>query len=193
MPEKSTPPEKSSPPEKSPPPESPPPEKSALADRAPLPIATATIARLYMLQGKLQQAETIYRNLLRESPGESRLLEGLAEVQRRAETAQALSGDRVELRVLGDAFVCNWVISAEGRQRAELVLGGQGQLVLRLASFPSDPGRPPEDRPLAEETGTLVLPLVRATLVAAAVGLRAADGRFASIAHCTGPSKGKSL
>jgi tetratricopeptide (TPR) repeat protein len=168
-----------------------PPEKSSLADKAPLPIATATIARLYMLQGKLQQAETIYRQLLKESPDDARLVEGLAEVQRRAETAQALSDDRVELRVLGDAFVCNWVISDEGRRRARLVLGGEGQLVLRLASFPSDPGRPSEDRPLAEETGTLVLPLVRATLVAAAVGLRASDGRFTSIAHCTGPSRGK--
>ena len=81
--------------------------------------------------------------------------------------------------------------AVEAQVRELLELGGEGQLVLRLASFPSDPTRPSEDRPLAEETGTLVLPLVRATLVAAAVGLRAGDGRFASIAHCTGPSHGK--
>jgi hypothetical protein len=164
-----------------------------VTEKNPLPIATPTIARLYMLQGKLQQAEALYRQLLQESPEDARLLDGLAEVRRRAEAAHAPAADRVEVRILGDAYVCTWAVTEEGQHRARLVLNAPGELVLRLASFPADPERAPEDRPLTEAAGTLVLPPIsgRCVLVAAAVGVLSADRRFASITHCTAPSTSK--
>ena len=54
-------------------------------ERGDPPIATATVARLYMEQGRLEQAERLYQALLRQHPRERALVEGLAEVRRRIE------------------------------------------------------------------------------------------------------------
>ena len=164
-----------------------------MAEKEPLPITTATIARLYQLQGKLERAESLYRQLLAECPEDPRLAEGLAEVIRRknVETGAA-DGDRVELRPRGDAFICTWSISEEGLRRARLVLGEDGVLTLRILSFPVDKSRPPKDRPLPGLSGTEVLPsLSQGSILGVAVGLLAGADRFVSIAHNTSASPAK--
>ena len=104
------------------------------ADDAP-PIATATVARLYMEQGKLDQAEQIYRGLLRDSPQDPRILQGIEEVRRRRdELLGTASDDVVALEPLPDGeLTCRWRVSVEGRARAGLVLGGSGTLVRSTA------------------------------------------------------------
>lgn len=152
-----------------------------------LPFATATIARLYMLQGKLEQAEVIYRELLEERPGDQRLLEGLAEVQQRLRARlEPLPGDdRLELDWQGNRLRCRWVVTPSGLHRAELLLGAPGSLVLRLLAFASSAPAASEDHPLPRSSGELELPAPEKALVlAAAVGLCGEGNRFAAIAHC---------
>lgn len=156
------------------------------ADDAP-PIATATVARLYMEQGKLDQAEQIYRGLLRDSPQDPRILQGIEEVRRRRdELLGASSDDVVALEPLPDGeLTCRWRVSVEGRARAGLVLGGNGTLVLRIVAFPIAPESRPRDLELDRDAGQASLtPPEGASLVGAAVGLRAGDGTFVSITHC---------
>ena len=153
-----------------------------------LPIATATVAMLYMEQGKLDQAEQIYRHLLRDSPDDPRLVAGLQEVQRRREGQPhgAGSDDMVALQVAsGRQLICSWRVTAGGRTRARLVLGDDGALVLRVVAFPSGPKSPPVDVELAETAGEAsVTAPGGASLVGAAVGLRGKAGEFVSITHC---------
>ena len=151
------------------------------------PFATATIARLYMLQGKLEQAEAIYRQLLEERPREVRLLEGLAEVQRRlqARLEPPAGDDRLELVWERGRIRCRYTVTADGQRRAGLLLGCSGTLVLRLHAFPSSPGEGPIDRPLERPAGELELTAPeKASVVAAAVGLTGPGDRFVAIAHC---------
>lgn len=153
----------------------------------PLPFATATIARLYMLQGKLEQAEEIYRKLLEERPGDRRLLEGLAEVQQRLRARlEPLPGDdRLELDWQGTRLRCRWVVTPSGLRRAELTLGAPGSLVLRLLAFASSAPPASQDHSLPGSSGELELPAPEGALVlAAAVGLGGEGNRFAAIAHC---------
>jgi hypothetical protein len=161
-------------------------DKSSLEQSQVLPFATATIARLYMSQGKLAQSEAIYRRLLDESPDDSRLLSGLAEVQRRsqAKLLPLAGGDRVELVWQGAELRCKFVVTEEGERRARLVLKGAGELVVRLHAFPQRGETPPLDQPLPGTTGEIELAVPQqAKVLAAAVGLRQAD-RFVAIAHC---------
>ncbi len=150
--------------------------------REPLPFTTPTIARLYMLQGKLDEAEAIYRALAKEREGDPRIAEGLAELARRRQSPEvAGSEDAVELRVKGEALECSYRVSEAGRRRATLVLGGEGALTLRLCAFP---GAKQEDLPLAEASGAIAVPAsLRAPVIAAAVGLRDVSGRFVAITH----------
>lgn len=152
--------------------------------REPLPFTTPTIARLYLQQGKLDEAEAIYRALRKERPADPRIAEGLAEVERRRQSPEVggSSEDAVELRAAKDETLeCSYRVSEAGRRRASLVLGGEGALTLRLCAFP---GGKQEDLPLAEACGAVALPSsLRAPVIAAAVGLRDANGRFVAIAH----------
>lgn len=152
------------------------------------PIATATVARLYMEQGKLDQAEGLYRRLLRDRPDDERLKAGLAEVQRRREGQldQSGSGDRVTLELdPAGAVRCRWHITEEGQASARLVLGESGRLVLRVVAFPIRPNSTPADTDLDAPTGeATVEPPRGASLVGAAVGLLGSDGGFVSITHC---------
>jgi len=159
-----------------------------MAEREPLPFTTPTIARLYMLQGKLDEAEAIYRALEVDRPGDPRIEEGLAELQRRRQSpGLAASGeDRVELRgsAQGEAAIsCSYRVSEAGRRRALLVLGGEGTLTLRICAFP---GGKQEDLELPGSEGAVALPAsLRAPVIAAAIGLRDETGRFVAIAHST--------
>lgn len=160
-------------------------EQSADRSQGP-PFTTATIARLYMVQGKLAQSEAIYRRLLEESPDDSRLLNGLAEVQRRSQAKlQPLAGgDQVELIWQGDQLRCKFAVTAEGERRARLVLQGAGELVVRLHAFPHRADSAPVDQLLPGTNGEIDLAVPQQSRVlAAAIGLRQAD-RFVAIAHC---------
>jgi hypothetical protein len=153
--------------------------------REPLPFTTPTIARLYMQQGKLDEAEAIYRALQKQRPADPRVAEGLAEVERRRQAPAEAGGageDAVELRAAaGDALECSYRVSEAGRRRATLVLGGEGTLTLRLCAFP---GGKQEDVALSGDEGAVAVPAaLRAPVIAAAVGLRDANGRFVAIAH----------
>lgn len=154
-------------------------------------FATATIASIYVQQGKLQEARAIYRQLLQERPDDRTLRDGLRRVeamiaeQRDERPADGRGGDRVELSRRDGNLHCRWSITDEGQQRAQLVLGGQGQLTLRLVGFPAVNDLPPRDETLDAAGGTLELPRPPgSTLVSAAVGLLDDSGRFASIVHC---------
>jgi hypothetical protein len=165
------------------------PEEQEGAGQPPLPFATATIARLYLLQGKLVEAEAMYRRLLDERPDDARLLEGLAEVQGRQQARlQPLPGeDRLELDWKGERLRCRYVITPEGERRARRLTGGAGDLVLRVMAFPPETGAAPIDQPIAQLAGELELPAPEgARVLAAAVGVRAGGDQFAAIAHgCT--------
>ena len=164
-----------------------------MAENDPLPIATATIARLCMIQGKLEQAKLLYGQLLRENPRDRRILAGLADVERRekAREAPSPSANKLEIYVQDGATWCRWQVTEEGLRRARLVLGQAGDLILRLIPFPLSPARPPSDTPLPELSGKLALsPPSQTALLAGAVGLLAAEGRFVSIVHCTAQLKG---
>ncbi len=152
----------------------------------PPPFETATVARIYMMQGMLDEAEALFLKLLEDNPGDERLETGLADVRQRIQDElEAVSSDCVEVAVRGGKLHCKWTIRDEGRQRAERQLGRDGELVLRLVAFPLHPSRPEEDIPLESNEGkrTIDRPL-RAHLVAAAVGLKDSGGNFVSIAHC---------
>ena len=150
------------------------------------PFETATVARIYMMQGMLDEAEAVYRRLLGRRPGDNRLEAGLAEVQRRREAEQVAAGeDRVTLEPRGGEICCGWAITDEGRARATKLLGRDGELVLRLVSFPVHASRPGQDVPLKRGEGKLTLARPRgAHMVAAAVGLKYKPDSFVSIAHC---------
>jgi hypothetical protein len=86
-----------------------------------------------------------------------------------------------------DGARVRWATSAEGRERASVVLGEPGQLALRVISIAPDPERTVEtrieDELLDAEAGERVLqaaPEGARRLVA--VGLKGAT-RFVSIAH----------
>ena len=150
------------------------------------PFETATVARIYMMQGMLDEAEALYQRLLQRSPGDERLEAGLAEVQRRVQAElEATTSDRVELTARGGRLHCKWAVTDEGRGRAEMQLGREGDLVLRLVAFPLHPSRPGQDVLLESNEGQRVLDRpARARLVAAAVGLLDGGENFVSIAHC---------
>ena len=154
-----------------------------MADK--IPFATATIAQIYLAQGKIDQAESIYRDLLAADANDRQAVDGLEEIDRRREAAQANQfDDQVLLELIGEDVDCSWRISPAGRRRARRVLGGDGQLTLRLAGFPRGVGNLGIDHALGDNCGLLKLPPPpKATLAAVAVGLLAAEGRFVSIAH----------
>jgi len=149
------------------------------------PFATATVARIYLDQGKLDQAEQIFVQLLERRPGDEQLEEGLAEVRRRRDAQQtAQSSDAIDVQPADEGVSCRWQVSSAGRHRARLVAGNDGALTLRLACFPTQPDAEPVDTPLEADTGVLARPVTpKATLAAAAVGLLTGDGQFVAIAH----------
>ena len=152
------------------------------------PFTTATVGRIYLEQGKLEQAEEVFRRVLAERPKDERCLQGLAEIARRRvdEQAGTTGADSVSVEAQDGALVCRFSVSTEGRRRARLVSGHDGALVLRIVRFPAVADTPPVDAVLPGDEGLLRLqPPEGALFVAAAVGLLAAGGAFVAIAHST--------
>lgn len=152
------------------------------------PIATPTIARIYAQQGKLPQSRDIYRRLLEATPDDPALTAELATVEARL-SAQGEEPepelDSLTVELSKQRLRCRWRVSDEGHVRARLVLGGDGQLTLRLAGFPADPEVATRDTSLDAASGSLQLsPPPGCSLVTAAIGLLDEDGTFVSIAHC---------
>lgn len=163
------------------------------------PIATATIARIYLNQGMLAEAEEMYRGLLRRDPRNAKLCKGLAEVRERIQAERGPDRpDLVQLQAQESGFRCQWSVSDEGLESARLVLEQRssgpanpgaktGGLTLRLMSFPDSPRRPPLDIQIEQREGSLSLrPPREATMLSAAVGLLCRDRDeelFVSIVH----------
>lgn len=158
-------------------------------DRPIRPLETATIARLYMQQGLLDEAEALYLRLLERRPEDSRLSAGLVEVRRRrdAEAAPPQGDDRVELTAAGERVRCTWSITESGIRRAATVARGAtpGVVTLRAVSFPRQEERPHQDIQVGNAEGSLSFrPPPGATLLSVAVGLLGEEDRFVAIAHC---------
>ena len=156
------------------------------------PFETATIARIYMMQGMLDRAEKLFSRLLEADPANQRAREGLEEVRRRRRKMQKQqeSADLVELAPQGGTVLCRWRVSEQGLRRARLAAGldpsaDGGRLALRMAAFQAEPRRPPRDVEVQGTEGSItVRPPQGAVYVAAAVGLLLEGGRFVSSAHC---------
>ncbi|MCB9556673.1 MAG: tetratricopeptide repeat protein [Deltaproteobacteria bacterium] len=149
------------------------------------PFVTPTVARIYLDQGKLDQAEQVFKKLLEAHPDDDDLKEGLAEIARRRSTEQRenTQDDGVQVEVDGSSLRCRWSTSPSGRHRAELVAGQPGDLVLRVVGFPHTPDSAPDDTALTEQQGMLTVDAPDALMAAASVGLFTKDGQFVSIAH----------
>jgi tetratricopeptide (TPR) repeat protein len=152
------------------------------------PIATQTIARIYVQQGKLEQAEAIYVQLLELSPGDAQLEKELAEVKKKRQESPAspsLQKEGLELSKSAETLQCRWTVTTRGVARARLVLGCDGQLTLRVAGFPADPEVATKDMVLDKLSGSLAFASPPgSSLVTASIGLLDAEGVFASIVHC---------
>jgi hypothetical protein len=160
------------------------------------PIATPTIARIYAQQGKLSQSAEVYQQLLKstaaDDPLAATLSSELSAVQRRLQSEQAAPPQELDslsvetaTEASGKRLRCRFCISDAGTKRARLVIGGEGQLTLRVAGFPAHGEVATRDTSLDQSEGTvLVSPPAGASLVTAAIGLLDEDGNFASIAHC---------
>ena len=155
------------------------------------PIATATIAGLYLRQGLLDQAEALYARLLEQRPGDPTLEAGLAETRRRRLARDPLTTDsRVTLRARqdGGGVTCRWSIGDQGIRRAAGLLhtDERGRITVRLVCFPLDPDRPRQEIVVERTQGEITLRPPRGALtVSAAVGLLAQEeDRFVAIAHC---------
>lgn len=155
------------------------------------PIATQTIARIYVQQGKLDQAIAVYEHLLEAHPHDEALIRELAVVRGKVDAQgdlplpdlDALMVDRTD--DIPPKIRCRWRISEDGGGRARLVLGADGQLTLRLSGFPENAAGKPDDIAIDTHDGTLIIaPPAGAILLTAAIGLLDDDGNFASVAHC---------
>ena len=155
----------------------------------PGPFATATVARIYLAQGKLDQAEAIFRELRARRPDDPVPARGLAEVAaRRRALADAAAAEALELTWRDGALRCRWRVTEAGVARGRLLLadGGRadgGALVLHLAGFSAAGPTGAREIPLAARQGEMdAAPPAGALALAVAVGLRAGD-RFVPIVH----------
>jgi hypothetical protein len=160
----------------------------SLDETEPPPVATPTIARLYLRQGKLEHAERMFEQLAQSRPSDVKLAAELAQAREAIAATQKAThapSDELKLKANGRELHCAWKISPQGSERGELVLGNPGSLVLRVAGFPANPTALPKDIPLNASSGARKITApAGASLVAASVGLRGRDERFASIVHC---------
>jgi hypothetical protein len=166
-------------------------------------LDTLTMARVYLDQGKVEEAAAIYDRLVASACGDARQiaelreiversLAGAAAARRRADEAPAAlpaahGRDLVALVPRGPGRVlCAWEATPRGRAAAAAQLVGRaGVLALRLvtATPGAAAGRDSRDLPLQTEAGEVEVAVGRAGFACAAVGLLAADGFFAPLAH----------
>jgi hypothetical protein len=164
------------------------------------------MARVYLEQGKVAEAAAIYRRLIKradadaEQIGHLRELLERSEVQRRearrrteappAALPARLGVDFVALVPLGPGrAACVWELTERGRAAAGRQLAAApARLVLRLVAVSpgaaaDEPGRWEREVALGAEVGERAFDTPDGGVIAAALGLRAADGSFAAITH----------
>jgi len=160
---------------------------------------TETMARIYLQQGKVAEAAAIYRRLLDRAADDASQIAHLearraAARQRVVEAAAGPPTPEVDLCAIvpwgpGQA-ACLWEITPRGRSAAQRQLAGaRGRVVLRVVVWIPGPtggetSRWERDLVTDADAGEQVVELPAAGGHAvAAVGLQAASGAFAAIAH----------
>jgi hypothetical protein len=166
---------------------------------------TLTLARIYLEQGRVDDAAAIYDRLVASACGDAqqivqlrdiveRSLSGAAAARRRANEAPATlpprhGRDLVAVVCLGPGRVlCAWEATPRGQAAAAAQLRGRAAgLAVRVVT--STPGagaaaRATRDVPAAADVGEVeVAAPATGGFVCAAVGLLAEDGSFAPVAH----------
>ena len=152
-----------------------------------LPFATPTVARLFTSQGRLTQAESIYRTLLDDDPENAQLQQELNALLERidAEAAKAVVHDRIRIEISeGGLLGCSYRITPAGEARAQLVLNQIGQRALQVLALAVDQGPMVQTLPVKATEGELLVDLPRGTRsVAVAIGVTDHAERFVAIAH----------
>jgi hypothetical protein len=168
---------------------------------------TETMARVYLEQGKVDEAAAIYHRLLDRAADDAGQIEHLGSLLAASETRRADARRRVaqpaaavstapemELCALvpqgpGQA-TCLWEVTPRGRGAAQRQLAdAPGRLVLRVVVWAfgtprSDAARWDRDFGADADTGGRVVELpAEGGLATAAIGLRSPGGAFAAIAH----------
>lgn len=168
------------------------------------PIRTRSMARLLAAQGHLERALEVYEALLREQPHDISLRHEAAALRADPEAATPVAGasslprptevepfrgdERVSgVRLEGARAHVRWRVTEAGRRRAQQVLGGDGELALRVVLLSADPtmvvrSSTREHAAEADEGERTLEDVPREARVFVAVGLRH-QGRFAAIAH----------
>jgi hypothetical protein len=166
------------------------------------PIRTHSMARLLASQGLHARALAIYEELLAQNNQDEQLRRE-AQALRRGEPIEppvlpdprgALDasslpdgGDQLQCDALGSGFDLRWRITEGGQRRARAVLGGAGELAVRVVAIRPDPHQVvrseiTERGPVAAADAWQTPPLPADARCFAAVGLR--DGeRFVAIVH----------
>lgn len=168
------------------------------------PIRTRSMARLLAAQGHRERALEVYEDLLREQPGDASLRHEAAALRiepesttpvaeasslpRPSEVEPVRGDDQVSgARLEGHRAHVRWRVTDAGRRRAQQVLGGDGELALRVVLLSPDPttvvrSRTHEHTVEAAEGERMLEDVPHDARVFVAVGLRH-QGRFAAIAH----------
>jgi hypothetical protein len=166
----------------------PPPAEAAGPDE---PIRTRSLARLLEDQGHLERALSMVRELAAESAGDEELARWAGHLERRvAESVLRARSPRlgVEIVVAAGLRGVLWKIDDAGLGRARALLGGQGELTLRVVRIlrgadHSVESRQEDRRPL-EPSGWALLDAPPKARLVVSVGL-AEGARFVSIAHAS--------
>jgi hypothetical protein len=170
-------------------------------------LDTVTMARVYLDQGKVEEAAAIYDRLVARAYGDDRQLVELRELVERSLAGAAAARRRANARPadlppchghdlvavvpLGPGrILCTWEATPRGRAAAAAQLAGRtGALALRLvtttpgAAPNGTAGRATRDLPLDAEVGDVLVAVDAGGFLCAAVGLLAGDGSFAPVAH----------
>ena len=171
-------------------------------------LDTLTMARVYLDQGKVEEAAAIFDRLVDRACGDARQIVELREVVERSLAGAAVARrraaeppgelppchgrDLAAVVPLGPGhLLCAWEATPRGRAAAAAHLAGRdGSLALRLVT--ATPGGGPDgaagrttrDLALEHDVGEIRIDApAGGGFLCAAVGLLAADGGFAPVAH----------
>jgi hypothetical protein len=151
---------------------------------------TLTMAEVYASQGHLADAARIAEAMLAKNPDDDAARAVLDRVRAAEgddateEPPRSTGADVVLALLVRPGVLCGaWELTESGRASAAAWLGERGEPTLRIVSV-TPAGSRVRDVPLGELAGARLLdgvaPQARARL---AIGLKAADGRFAPVAH----------